>query len=309
MKIAITGGLGFVGKWILKSLNDSDEAIILTRNDVSSVIINNRTFRCYSTDYSVDSLDKILSGCDALIHLAAQRQISKNNNICINNILIDFNTFTACKNHSINNIIYSSSRSVYIGNEILPWRENLSLEPKSLYGLSKELGEKIAIFFNDNNKINIKSLRLSQVFGLGEIDAGVTTVFLKKAYNKENILLSVGGNIKREYIYVKDLTDAILTALNYKDVSGIFNLGSGDLCSIEDLALYINKAFDNSGNLSYSENMKILNEYSLMDSSLFYKTFDWKPKYTIKEAIVDIKDSLDDVKLAKEYGYIGEANG
>lgn len=290
MRIAITGGLGFIGKWVLSLLPDNVDVTIISRNYEGTFSINNREFYSCITDYSYDSLCKILAGNDAVLHLAAQRQNEQIQDQCMYNVLVDFELFRACETCNISNVVFTSSVAIY-GDQAAPWKETNLSAPKSMYGLAKYQSEQTAAFFNSRG-LFIKSLRVAQVLGLGERSSSVTTVFLRKALNKEKISLTGGVNIRREYIYVKDLVDALFLALSEPTIKGVFNLGSGFIVSIEELAHIVNFYFENVGNLEYSSELKAINEYSLMDSSLFATTFRWRPRWTIEEAILDIRNTL-----------------
>lgn len=290
MKLVITGGNGFIGKWVLSMLPDNINAVVTSRNLDGIINVNNREFHCYTTDYKYESLCEILSGNDAVLHLAAKRPTESIQSECMQNAIVDFELFHACEKCNISNIVFLSSRSVY-GRQKIPWTENSNPTPLNSYALAKLQSEQTAEFFN-NRGLFIKSLRISQVMGLGEKDENVITVFIKNAVDKKPLTLTGGGNIKREYIYVKDLVDSLLLALSKPSIRGVYNLGSGCTVSIEELANLINYYFDNVGNLRYSDTFKIINEHSLMDSSLFYSEFKWAPKWTIENALQDMKNIL-----------------
>jgi UDP-glucose 4-epimerase len=304
MKIAVTGGTGFIGKWFLRALPTEMDAVVISRRSSSGwVQIGNRSFSLHVTDYSRQSMFKLLSGCDAVVHLAAQRPGREQRfTACLGNVTLDCSLFLACLEQGVQNIIFVSSRGVYGDSPDLPWRECNNPRPTSLYALAKLQTEIAAGFFNRRG-LNIKSLRLAQVLGLGEKKANVITTFLKSAHRKEPLTITAQGVLHREYIYVKDAARAMLAALAKDSVSGVFNVGTGEMCSLEELVSMINNVFDNAGNVQQISPKTFVHEESLMDSSLFKEIFSWRPQWNILEAIEDIHASLQDKTLRDEYGF------
>jgi UDP-glucose 4-epimerase len=304
MKIAVTGGCGFVGRWLLAVLPETIDAVVLSRSGSftgsrliplsrsnSAANINERDFAVAQTDYSHASLCGIIAGCDAMVHLAARRPEKPNDAGCLRNTMLDFNVFAACEETGIGNIVFASSRNVY-GKRPTPWKESTRPAPDNPYALAKLHSEQSADYFNRRG-LNIKSLRIAQVLGLGERENSMVSTFLQKAYRKETITLTVSGSISREYINVKDVASAVFAALAGEKTSGVFNLGSGKTCSIEELAGIMNRIFNNKDNIQAIPNPAIIHENSLMDSTLFENTFKWTPKWTIETSIIDIKKTMD----------------
>ena len=288
MKIAITGGRGLIGREFLKILPEKYEAVVLSRkflNNDSEYSDLNYTY--VETDYTVDSLRNILNGCDAIIHLAAQRLPKIDTDSSFNNVFVDYNIFRACENLNISNIVFASSRSVYGTNPNIPWCEDCQPSPENPYSLGKLLSEEMADYFN-NKGLSIKCLRLAQVLSINARRKYMLGEFLGNALKGELIELYATEDQKREYIYVKDVARGILTALDKPEVKGVFNLGSGEVVSIPQLAELINSIFDNGGQIIKHVPDVSQEEFSLMDSELFYSTFDFQPDWTIKNALIDI---------------------
>ena len=147
MRIAITGAGGFIGSKVLEKLADYDEIDILALSRVQ----NDRTLynkvRWVKTDYSVDSLNKVLKNVDVIIHLAATRGTQglisdyHVNEIVTENILLAMNEL------NIKHLVFASSIAVYSDTTKIPWQEDISLSPKTLYGISKASCEYLCAFY------------------------------------------------------------------------------------------------------------------------------------------------------------------
>ena len=211
MKVAITGGTGFLGKALIeKLLIKGYSPVILTRSNY----LENNEIKYLKTDYSKSSLIKQLENIDAVVHLAAKRGSS--------NLITDFNyeqimaqnLFEACKENSITNIVYASTISVYSNQSYLPWIEGGSEEePVSMYGINKLTIEKMANYYNRKENMYIKSLRFAHLFGFNEKNNYMINLFLRQAYNKETIILHNTNADKREFLYVKEAARATISAL------------------------------------------------------------------------------------------------
>jgi len=281
MKVAVTGASGFLGSHFLEMYKNKFEIIALSRKSIK----NQKDVEFRQTDYSKESLRKVLSDCEAILHLGANRPYGLMQNDFMENIRVDKNIFEAALEIGIKNIVFTSSRSVY-GNQQAPWKETQKPMPTAPYALAKYQSEITAEYFNQKG-MNIKVLRIAQVFGLGEYESSAISTFIRNSHQGIPIVLTVTG-ILREYIYIKDLMNAFSTALTNENHKGIYNVGSGELIKLEDIAKTIVSVFQREKLVQIAENPKFIEENSIMDSSLFYKTFKWKPSYTFASATKDI---------------------
>ncbi len=293
MKIAITGGTGFIGKWVLETIGKKMNVTVLGRDKVcKNVAIGMNDFKYVYTDYSeLDLLDK-LNGYDALIHLAAARSGSLGFKPYLDNIGISQSLFEACKQNKISNIVCLSSIAVYSDINRTPWKENDYVMPLSFYGISKASMENIAEYYNRTKSMNIKCLRVAQVVGYGERTGFMLMNFIKQAFNKEILNVYGEGAGKREYIYVKDVADAILHALSREKTLGIFNIGTGVNTSHYELAKIINLVFNNEGNLEFVKNIREDKTIFLMDGQKTKEELGWTSKWTLEEGLKDIRDLM-----------------
>lgn len=241
-----------------------------------------------STDYSSDNLLRLFRGNEALIHLAGQRPYGGNDSNCIENILLDYRVFEAAKKAGLRQLVFASTRGVY-GNQPAPWIETTTPNPCSTYALAKLQSEATAHHFSQEG-ISITTLRLAQVFGRGEYDGSMISTFLRNAFLNRPLVVSA-KNVKREYIYVEDVSLAITKVLD-NPVAGIFNLGSGEALSIQEIACLILSAFGRNDAPEISKNVQDIFEYSLMSSEKFRSFFSWRPKYSFAEAAVKVAEEV-----------------
>ncbi len=302
MNLVITGGTGFVSRWLLASLPEDHDALVLSRQAASPALdVAGRKFRLQATDYSVTSLRKAFAGADAVIHLAAQRHVDADAGDFLKNLCIDTAVFSACAAQDVTNIVFASSRAVY-GSQAAPWTEQHTPQPETPYAVAK-LQTEVQAAYHNRRGLHIKSLRIAQVLGFGERPASVVPTFLRNAFRGRPLVLTAAGHLVREYIYVKDLAIALLAAVNRPEVAGIFNLGSGEVITLEGLAVLINRVFANDAGIVRSDRSRLVDETSLMDSSRFREVFAWTPYWTMESACWDIRTLLADPAVVAAYGF------
>ncbi|AWP35946.1 SDR family oxidoreductase [Heyndrickxia coagulans] len=289
MKIAITGGTGFLGRYLEeKLLKYKHEPVILTRK---VIIDNNIEYRF--TDYSITDLIDNLADIDAVVHLAAKRGSQGRISEFHDNEVLTQNLYEACLKNEIRNIIYASSISVYSDETLLPWTEKHPPMPKLMYGVSKMACEYIGNIYSGRYGLKIKNLRFAHIYGFNEKNNYMINKFFRQAFNKKTLVLDSKSISKREFLYAKDAAKAILCALNTPEASGNYNIGSGEALTNLEVAKKINSIFKNEGNLlikdqSASESIKS----SYMESRKALNILNFKADYSFSSSLQEIYDSM-----------------
>ncbi|MCL2424820.1 MAG: NAD(P)-dependent oxidoreductase [Oscillospiraceae bacterium] len=288
MKLMVTGASGLIGKAFIDLYSTEYNLTALTRK-ISSTLNDNINW--VETDYTVDSLSKVLSGADAVIHMAGIRLPPPNEDNFLHyldNITISENIFKACVNNSIMKIVCASTRSVYSELNKTPWIESDTAIPASLYGASKLAMESIASIYSKKYKLNIKCLRIAQILSANERKGYLLrTLFDRAKANEEQIIFGTGEG-KREYIYVKDAARSFLHAVQSNEHYGNYNIGTDYAISIKELAEQINKTYGCVSPVKYLTGKQEDLNKSLMDCSKAAKYLNFQADFTIEDAIKDI---------------------
>jgi len=227
MKILVTGGNGFIGKFLIKHLIEKNHQITSFDNFSNS----NEEYFNELTKLGVktiqgdirkqEEISKAARGHDVIIHLAAKISVEdsiKNPDETFGvNVEGTRNVLTSCLNNEIKNLIIISSAAVYGNrineNEIL--FENSKTEPISPYGKSKLMMEEIVKEFSSLNKINCIILRIFNVYGPGQSDeyAGVITKFTKNVKEGKSLKIFGDGMQTRDFISIYDVISIIANSL------------------------------------------------------------------------------------------------
>lgn len=291
MKIIVLGGTGFIGQYLLHCLNEHEIIVPTSRETFDDLLVKNNVQYLHS-DYSKTSLDAMFTDVNCLIHLGSMvPNESKQNDFekeCLDNVAYSKMLFDMCVEHSIKNVIFASSMAVYGNLSSSRHKETENCYPNSFYGITKLSIEKIASYYYSNYGIKTISLRIGQGFGARKNPKRpLLKQFQNKALNNERITIYGKGNSKNDYIYVKDIVNAIICALHNSDIHGEFNISNGKSTSVYELANAYKIGFDNDKEFEYVDLPEHIIDVEL-DISKANIELGWKPKYSLIEATKDM---------------------
>ena len=239
---------------------------------------------------------------DLVIHLAAQagvRYSLLNPQKYIDvNIFGFLNVIEITNKKKIKNFFYASSSSVYGDSIKFPLKENETLRPKNIYGLSKKINEEIANIYSKQFKMNCTGLRFFTIYGeWGRPDMFMLKLF--KAYkDKQTFYLNNYGNHKRDFTYIGDAVYAVYTLIKNQMKNGnVINICSNKPIKIYDILKYFSKKQKVKVKLirmhkadvkdTHGDNQKLkklIKKFKISDFyNSFNKTFEWYIKYNINK--------------------------
>lgn len=256
MNCLVTGGCGFIGTNLIKSLIEEggnkirvvDNLCVGSREQLLQVCtfsepetitenIENdiELFTCSLTD--ADALIKVCKGIDVIIHLAAMsgvRESVEEPRVWFDsNVIGTFNVFEAARLNSIKRVIAASS-GASIGDTTPPIHEELPMHPVSPYGASKSCMEVYASAYYYSYGIESACLRFSNVYGAYSKQKGsLIAKFTKKILKDEEIHIYGDGEQTRDFIFVDDLIDAIKCCVHVDNLGGeVFQISRGEEHSV-----------------------------------------------------------------------------
>ena len=246
MKILVTGGAGFIGRYLTEHLLKNNEITIYddlsssTREKILPLINKGVKF------VKGDILDfKLLSesskNFDIIIHLAAKSDVSESvihpeitTSVNLNGTI---NVLKCCAQNKIKKIIFASSAAVYGNCKDLPITEESKTEPLSPYGASKLSAENEIKRYANEFGFDAIILRMFNVYGVGQNDlySGVISVFLKNIAQNKPLVIYGDGEQTRDFISIYDIVQAFDHVILSNGVK-TFNIASGKSVSINKLA-------------------------------------------------------------------------
>lgn len=294
MKIAITGATGFLGKYLVKHfISCGYDVLVLAREEEHPESYYDYPVDYVLTDYSVASLENVLRDRKAVVHLVGQTLQRDSNPLMISqffkvNVGILENIVLAGRQTGLKAIYQMSSNNVYSSANDMPWNETQIPVPSSVYGLSKQMAEALGVYVSSVSDIKVVSLRLARLFGYGERDSVVFTKYMKLAIKKQRLEVWGTGTTSIEYLYVRDVIEAIEAAVKNNIPAGTYNVGCGKSYSVLEIAETINRKAGNIGNLFIDSTKPEGNYHILMDSSKFVKATNWSPRWSLDDAVKEM---------------------
>jgi len=139
----------------------------------------------------------------------------------------------------------------------------------------------------------IIGLRYFNVYGKGQTSsyAGVITKFLENIKNDKPPVIFGDGSQVRDFIFIDDVCSANLSAMTSDVKTGFFNIGTGIITSIKNLADLMIRLSGKSLKPVYNKLPDGDVKLSQADISLVKKTFPWKPKTTLEEGLSKFFDN------------------
>ena len=289
VNILLLGGFGFIGSNIMKyiDLNFKNQYRVIVFDKFSTHPYSQK-FEClyssYDGDFSDSSiLEKIFieNQIDLVIHsLSTTIPISSNNAIfdIQSNLIPTLNLLDLMVKYNSRKIIYISSGGAIYGNNNLCHRETEDVIPISSYGAIKLTIEKYLFLYSAQYEIKPLILRLSNPYGPFHysMKQGIINVAMSKAIRKDKIEIYGNGNNKKDYIYINDCVDILFRLYNMNLWNEIYNIGSGELLSINQIISEIKKIKPDV-DYSYIEKKKLdVQSFSLDLTKLLCKLSSYK---------------------------------
>lgn len=248
LSVLVTGGAGFLGSHLVEEFVENGfKARVL--DDFSSGKENNLRNVKGSVEVlrgdvaNVRDVMEAMDGVNAVVHLAAKIDAAESfkkprlyNEVNVNGTL---NVLNACVKKSVKKLIYVSTCAVYGEPLSLPITEAHPANPPSPYAASKLAAEAYAKAYANAFGLDLTILRLFNAYGprqLGSPYAGVIARFIGNLKKGEPPVIFGDGEQTRDFVYVKDVVEAIARLLKTEGRGEIFNLGSGSAVSINELA-------------------------------------------------------------------------
>jgi len=305
MKYAVTGGAGFIGSHLVKNLVERGNEIIVIDNlntgKKKNVKKNLKKINFFEVDIrDFSTIEDIMKNVDGIFHEAALASVQDSFRIPDKffdvNVKGTENIFKIGKKLGIK-VVYASSSSVY-GNPIsIPIKENDDKNPINPYAKTKLENDKMAEKYAKNG-LKVIGLRYFNVFGPGQSKeyAGVIKLFLERIQQGLSPLINGDGLQVRDFVYVDDVVNANMLAMESNIDGKFFNIGTGTTISVLDLANMIIKF---SGlKLKPIHRLAVPGDVRATQADITKaKTMlKWKPTTSIqdwlKNAVLDVKNNL-----------------
>ena len=300
-KILVTGCAGFIGMNLSKKMLEQNYSIlgIDNLNDYYSVKLKKERLsvlkKYNSFDYlNVDLLNKSLleeifknNSINKVVNLAAQAgvrySLENPNSYVESNVLGFMNILECCRNFGVKGLIYASSSSVYGGNTLVPFSEQHSVvNPTSIYAATKISNELMARSYYNLFGLKSTGLRFFTVYGPWGRPDMAYYIFTKKIFENKKIEIFNFGNNSRDFTYIDDIVQGIISAIKNNYDCEVFNLGNNETINITKMI----KIIEDNLNLKAKVKLKPMQlgdvKKTYADITKAKRMLDYKPNTKLK---------------------------
>lgn len=294
MRIAVTGGAGFIGSHLTDRLLELGHQVLVIDNLSTGKRENLNPYASFAqldvlqTDDITSLLESFLP--DTVYHLAAQTSVSISMKDPLKdaaiNVMGTINMLTACVHVGVRKFVFASSAAVYGMPVSLPISEEHALEPLSPYGLSKKTCELYIRLTCTQHNLSHSILRYANVYGPRQDsngEAGVISIFTDRQLNGRGVSVFGNGHQTRDFIYVKDLVAANIAAMEL-DENVTLNIGTGIQTAISEVIRCLeHTSFPMT--VEYAEKRLGDLEHSTLNNSKAVQQLKWSPRYTFLDGM------------------------
>ena len=304
-KVLVTGGLGFIGSNLCRSLADLGAQVLAVDSLLPDYGGNLFNLAGYEDKVKVNIADVrghgmgyLVRGQDVLFNLAGQ--VSHIDSMTDPFTDLEINCRSQLwileavrKNNPGVRIVYAGTRQVYGKPLRLPVDEGHPLNPTDVNGINKISGELYHLVYNSVYGIRACSLRLTNTYGPRQLirhpRQGFIAWFVRQAVLGEPIQIFGDGTQKRDFDYVDDVVDAFLRAGASESAFGqVFNLGGDGAISLLELARML---IEISGRGSYAlapfpPERKLIDIGDFQaDASKIERALGWRPRVPLRAGL------------------------
>ena len=298
MKYILFGGGGFIGSHIAdKILNAGHSLRIFERPRVP-------LYRKFRDDEDVEwitgdilnlhDVTEAMQGVDAVFHLVSTTLPKNSNDDPIydvqSNVVASLQILNVMVALKIPRIIFISSGGTVYGTPVsLPIDESHPTNPHVSYGITKLTIEKYLLLYERLHGIKSIILRVSNPFGERqriETAQGAIGVFMSRALQGVAVDIWGDGSVVRDYIYVADVAEAFVKALNYSGKFSVFNIGSCSGVSLIQIIEKLERIFGLVIKRNYQPGRPYDVPVNILSNQLASQELGWVPNISLDEGLI-----------------------
>lgn len=299
MKVAVTGGFGFIGSNLVKELLRNDFQVVVIDNlSTGSELFLTETER-NSVDFtqldlskaSLEDLVSVLNGVSQVYHLAANADVrggwSSTFRDIEDNVIATHNIALASREAKVSEFVFASTGCVYGDSHNVPTPETEPFPVQtSLYGASKVAAEGIISTFATNGAFKATTFRFVSVLGTNYHHGHVIDFVKQLKANPHKLNVLGNGKQKKSYIHVADCVSGLIH-LRSQLPYDVFNVGHTSFLQVSESANLIAGFLGISPEFFFEDKDRGWvgdNPFTFLDTRKATK-FGWEPQISIEESV------------------------
>ena len=251
--VLVTGGAGFIGSNLCKTLLDLNTKVVCLDNFSTgkkanlNLFLDHQNFNLIEADIrESEACLKACEGVDYILHQAALGSVPRSindpkttNDVNVSGFL---NMLVAAKESKVKRFIYAASSSTYGDSESLPKIEDHIGKPMSPYAITKYVNELYADVFHKTYELDSIGLRYFNVFGPNQDPDGayaaVIPKFVKNLIDHESPIINGDGSFSRDFTYIENVIQMNLLAMLSDDpeaLNHVYNVACSERTNLNQL--------------------------------------------------------------------------
>jgi len=315
MVFLITGGAGFIGRWVTNNLLIKNHELVIIDNLSSGRKENIEEFLDNPNlkEVIIDDIRnrKVISDLfskykfSTIIHLAAQINVQESldypDRAFENNLIGTYNILEEARKYNTKVILIGTCMVYNLTNSNIAISEDHKVKPASPYAGSKLAAEELALSYFLGLKLPVVILRPFNTYGPFQktnMEGGVVSIFIKRKLNNEKLIVFGSGTQTRDLMYVEDCADFIVKASECEECVGeIINAGTGKDISINDLTMLIGGDETRIEHVQHHHPQSEIRKL-VCDNSKAKRILNWEPKTSLEEGISKLEQWIKENEMS-----------
>lgn len=292
-KIYVAGHNGLVGSSIMRRLKEAGYRNIVS---ISSSELDLRRQDAVEAFFEAERPDYVFMAAAKVGGIVANNTFPAQ--FIYENIMIEANILHAAYINKVKKLLFLGSSCIYPKFAEQPIKEDYLLDGKleptnEPYAIAKIAGIKMCESYNRQYGTNFISVMPTNLYGPNDnfdletshvLPALIRKFYEAKAQNKGEVVLWGTGKVRREFLYVDDLADAVLHLMNVYNGNEIVNIGVGEDLTIKDLAEVVKEVVGYDGQIVYDDTKPDGTPRKLLDVSKL-NNLGWRAKTSLRQGI------------------------
>ena len=264
MHVLITGCAGFIGSHVAQALLTQGHEVVgidaftdyyarSAKERNLDVVQRYDGFTFHEIDLRLDALHGVLTGCDAVVNLAAMpglpRSWSDFEGYSSCNLLATQRLAQAALDVGVSRFVHASTSSVYgrhaVGDETLPTR------PVSPYGVTKLAAEHLLMAYHEERGLPAVILRYFSIYGPRQRPDMAYHIFAESLLSGRPLTVHGDGGQSRSSTYIGDCVRGTLAALQEAPVGEVYNIGGGQVVTLLEALSLLAELSDTTPRISF----------------------------------------------------------